>query len=233
MTNTTTATREVKLKTNYSNPLNTGKEYSVDELFLLQQVFGQIEKCNLKRSANVDYWLVKNEKLLTEQWIKFKTAEKELYKKHAEVYLHPTLKGTDGEPETFFHLIGDDNSSDKILLNDFGFFKLIEGEDVKLEPVKDSWTMTIPATEEGKEPTYQEIPYKYKFKSDEHRDLFTKEFDELKEAKYHLDLYRLKEEHLEGLSIVWKDIEKQPDGRAVVKNDLTQFRDLLYDNCIA
>lgn len=222
----TTATaengREVKMKSGLGNPAKLGKEFSFADIEGLRQVFARLEISNLKRSGKVDYWLNKNHKALDSVWKDYMGEEWKLLKQFAEIFEKDGL-------EFLVHKGADD--TDLVYFHSGAMFK--KDGDKMIPTFNPYWKMTIPATEEGKEATTQDMQYRIKYNTDTAEEEFNVELMKLREEyKANIDLWPLKEEHLEGLSVVWKDIKTGGDGKQYLESDATQFRSLLYDNCI-
>lgn len=204
--------KEIKLQNGYVNPNKSGLEYGFGDILGLLKVFQIIRQSNPKIAANVDYWLAKNEKLIGKAWDEYLGKEMDLIKVSVKLFKHNDFD--------FIPFKGKDEN-DIIYKNEVSFFKLVDN---KLEEVTNPfWELEIPATEEGKEPTKQTMRYQIKFESDEDGQKFSKELEELQQSmKFNIELYRLKEDHLEGLNIVWN----------TKGENLSEFRNLLYENCI-
>ena len=186
--------------------------YSFGEVLGLLKAFTAIKISNPKISAKVDYWLSKNEKLIGDAWNGYLKKELGIIQKHANV------STVDGVVYTMFQ--GKDKE-DVLYKNDFGFFKMNDG---KLEQADNPyWELEIPAKEEGGEPEKKRMHYKIQFPSDEVFELFNTELEQVQHAeKFEIDLWKLKEEYLEGIQVQWNNKGESLD----------EFRSLIYDNAI-
>lgn len=201
------------------------KEFNFYELLGLRKAFYAIEVSNPKRSGKVDYWLSKNDKIVGDAFGKYLEAEQALIIQHAEVFKSQDFLNKHKEQVEFITYKGKDEND--TLLNDKGsFFKLnTTGEKPMLDfVVSPTWDLEIPAAEEGGEPTVKKMKYEIKFTSAESEKEFQDKLQDLQnDFKVPAELWTLKEENLEGLNVMWKGREE----------DLTQFRNLLYDNAVS
>lgn len=201
------------------------KHFGFYELLGLRKAFYAIEVSNPKRSGKVDFWLSKNDKIVGDAFAKYLEKEHDLLIQHAEIFYHKELLSNKKEPVMFIVYKGKDDSD--TLLNDNGAFFKLSYENNK--PILDyvpspSWDLQVPAAEDGGEPTVQKMKYSIKFVNEENRVEFDKKLAELQNGfSIEADLWQLKEEHLEGVNMVWKGRDE----------DLTQFRNLIYDNAIS
>lgn len=200
------------------------KQFGFYELLGLKKAFYAIEISNPKRPAKVDYWLNKNEAILGEAWEKYIQQETELIQEHAETFSHPDLTTKDKKEVKFIVYQGKDETD--TLLNDNGAFFRKEEKDGKplLEFIPNpSWDLEIPSEEEGKEHTIQKMKYNIKFISAEAKEGFDEKLSKLQNTfSVPLELWKLSSDNLEGLNVMWKGRDE----------DLTQFRNLIYDNAI-
>lgn len=200
------------------------KQFGFYEILGLKKALYAIELSNPKRSVKVDYWLSKNEKIVGEAFAKYLQEETSLISEYAETFQHEELKDKKGNCVKFIVYKGKDDSD--TLLNDSGmYFKVTyEGEKPLLEIVMSpTWDLIVPPAEEGGEPTVKPMRYSIKFKSEDEKQAFDQKLSELQNGfSTSCDLWTLKESELEGLNVIWKGRDE----------DLTQFRDVLYDNAI-
>lgn len=216
MSNTATQEREFKIGKGYSND----KEYSFHELLGMFKVFSSLRSLNPKLKAKVDYWINKNEKVLGEQWKLYLADEKKL--------IQGNVKQLEKDGVTYTSYVGKD--ADDIIYYDHDkntFFKLIDG---KLKEVElPYWEKEVPAAEEGGEPTIEKMRYELNYGGEEEKAAFEKLIGDLQaDYKFTFSLWPLSEEHLEGLNVMWQKFSKE--GQLI--DDITQYRNLLYDNAI-
>lgn len=218
--------REVKLKHSIENPKPVGKKvFKVDEVDGLLKVLGRIASSNPKIDLKVDYWLNKNQKSLVDAMSGFLEKQNGIVKKYAVTFEDEEFKTKDGKPVVFLVVQGKDDE-DTLLRDGTVTFKLVEVDGVKkLDYISAPfWELEVTPAEEGKEAVKNKMQYLIKYKTPEDEIACDEELTKLaEEADFSPELWLLKEDNLEGISVVWASDKQE---------NVSQFKSLLYDNLI-
>jgi hypothetical protein len=212
--------REVKLE--ILKQQLSPKTFKVYEIDGMAKVLKRIESSNPKISMSVDYWLNKNLKELLGIMKDYVIKQEDVLKKHTELFTDEAFKDKEGNLIEFVKIYGKDKE-DWLLRDGSNCFKL--APDNKLDYIpQPMWDLEIPSKLEDGEPTFKKVPYNFWYKSETSENECQEELEKLAQSfDFSPFLYKLKEEHLEGVNVIWA---------SGAEENLSQFKSLLYDNLI-